>query len=144
MLLEMTLPEGGQTAKLAESFALVHEWIAEVANTETGAPKGAAMSGNGEVTEWASDNGYTISPDPAEVSRLASEDKFDLVALYDENDDTGLVSVYPLTEGELPDGLPVTLIATKFEATSAERGVVSKFSSGDAGGRGRARRRSAS
>lgn len=144
MLLEMTLPTGGETAKLAASFALVHEWIAEVANTEDGAPKGAAMSGDGEVTDWASENGYTITPDPAEVSRLAGEDKFDLVALYDENDDTGVVSIYPLTDGDLPEGLPVTLIATKFEATSAERGVVSKFSSGDGGGRGRARRRSAS
>jgi hypothetical protein len=102
------------------------------------------LSGDGEVTDWSSENGYTITPDPAEVSRLVGDDKFDLVALYGEHDDTGVVSIYPLTGGDLPEGLPVTLVATKFEATSAERGVVSKFSSGEGGGRGRARRRSAS
>jgi len=155
LVVEMTLPAQtatGQGAQLSDVVPLVNDWmvqtIEEAESDDTDQEQNplncALVSADNSTVNWAASTGYQVVGDTLQAATLVEEEEQDAIVLYHKSGESGVATVFPLNEGKLPEGLPVTVIVTNQEAARAERGVVSKFAGGETGNRGRARRRNAS
>lgn len=129
-------------ADKCRSAKMIQEWLTLLSATSSvkaHKPIGIAVVTEPEVKDWFNKNGYVAVDTLAEALMLAENGNYDVIVQFDKKSDVGIASVTPLTSSEhLPD-LPMTIVITREKAEKIERGVVSKFSSGD----GRARSRQA-
>ncbi|MCP9481098.1 ATP-binding protein [Shimia sp. CNT1-13L.2] len=152
MIVEVALEAAADGAKKPtadEVFPLAHEWLAGIkgeAEGEEAKINCILISGNPVISDWAKEQGYMVVDDALQAVSLAEQEDHagDAIALYHEANNTSIVTIFPLQGGKLPEGLPLSLVVARGQAPQAERGVVSKFTSTDGGGRGRARRRNTS
>ncbi|WP_372886681.1 PhnD/SsuA/transferrin family substrate-binding protein [Shimia sp.] len=156
LVVEMTLPapdEKGQAPQLTDAVPLVHDWMVQAVAAVGGSDEEGAkapeltctlVSGDATTVGWAADSGYQVVDDTLQAATMADQEPQDAIILYHNVDESGVATIFPLSDGNLPKGLPVTVLVTHQEQAESERGVVSKFAGGEMGGRGRARRRNAS
>ena len=171
-IVEITTAERDASARATSAGKLVSDWFegcADLIFTEDNAnaqPKPAAeaegedgeqaqdepreekiapiaVAANDEnLTKWLSAEGSQVVEDRFQAVSLIQHADADVVSHFDVVNGTSVLATYPLSSGRLPTGWPIILVVQKEQEIQAERGVVSRFSSSDGGGRGRARRRS--
>ncbi|NRB02700.1 MAG: PhnD/SsuA/transferrin family substrate-binding protein [Rhodobacteraceae bacterium] len=101
-----------------------------------------AISNDDDVKNWLTDKGSQVVEDRFQGVSLIQHTEADVISFFDTVNGASVMVTYPLSSGRLPKGWPIVMIVEKEQEIQAERGVVSRFSGGEGGGRGRARRRS--
>jgi PAS domain S-box-containing protein len=121
---------------------LIQDWLTLLSATSSSKahkPSSIAVVTDAQIKKWVAENGYVAVETFAEAIMLAENDKYDVIVQFEMKSDMGITSITPLTTSEHFPDLPMTIVITRDKAEKVERGVVSKFSSGD----GRARSRQA-
>lgn len=123
-----------------EFVSLVSDWLNETVETAE-QPQFVVMSPDAEVRTALGEAKITALADLAQVQQFVAEDAQDYLLMAVETNGARAAIVFPLEGGALPASTPLTLLVARQAEAQAEQGVVSKFSSIEGGGRGRARRR---
>lgn len=127
------------------AFDLAQDWLNAVAKTAGHDDVvGMMVTKDSNETEKAEAGDFTVLNDGIQAITLSEQDDFDVIATAEIVNGAQVVTLFQVSEGKLPEDLPLTIIVVQQAQEQAARGgVVSKFSGMDEGGRGRARRRSA-